>query len=145
MHIDWYTWNKMDHVAGSELFETYFARKPAHLLRIAMCLHLGTHWDLEVCAECWNRSKEILEWIEGHFELLSGKMFKTPYGEDQDLVVRMLERNGYEMTWTKLLRAMGYKMGASQLRMLVYNLKEQGIAEELHTAIGHTIRLRRAV
>jgi hypothetical protein len=141
-HINWYTWNKMEHVATSELFETYFARKPAHLLRIAMCLHLGTHWDLVICKDCWERAKSILEWVESHFDLLGGKMFKSNYGEEQDLVIRALERLGGEASWAELLRRMSYRMPANQLRVIISNLKEQGLIEEHNTALGHRVLLK---
>lgn len=143
LHVDWYTWNKYDHVATSELFETYFARKPAHLLRIALCLHLGTHWNLEICTECWKRARDLLAWVESNFELLSGKMFRSSFGEEQDLVLRVLEHFDGEVQWSRLLRRLSYRMGSQQLRAVVTNLKEQELIDELHTALGHVVKLRK--
>lgn len=142
-HTAWYTQNKLEHIATSELFETYFARKPSHLLRIACCLHLGTHWTLEVCPECWQRAFRLLQWVEGQFDLLSGKMFRSNYGEDQDLVLRVIERAGGEIKWSDLLRRMSYKLSGAALRQITYGLKDQEVIDENHTALGHVIKLRK--
>ena len=143
MHIAWYTENKYNQTSSNELFETYYSRKPSHLLRIALCLHMGTHWNLEVCCECWQRSMQLLQWVEEHFELLGGKMFKSPFGEDQDLVMRIVEREGGAIQHSQLLRKMSYRMGARQLQGITSNLKEMGYLEESSTAVGHVYKLLR--
>lgn len=143
LHTDWYTQNKYEHVATSELFETYFARKPAHILRIALCFHLGTHFDLEICPECWKRARDVLTWVESHFDLLSGKMFRSQYGEEQDLVLRAIDRLGGETHYSTLLRRMSYRLSGTQLKAIIYNLKEQELVEEMRTALGHVVKLRK--
>jgi hypothetical protein len=92
--------------------------------------------------ECWQRAKDILDWIEGHFDLLAGKMFKTSYGEEQDLVTRMIERAGGSVDWSVLLRKASGRMDSNRLRAIVQNLKEQGLVTEANTALGHTVTLR---
>lgn len=143
-HIAWYIRNKHEQVATSELFETYYARKPSHILRIASCLHIGTHGDLEVCPECWTRAFRLLEWIECQFDLLGGQMFKSQYGEDQDLVLRALERGGGELKWSDLLRRMSYRLSGTALKQIIWSLKDQDRIEEQNTALGgHIVRMKR--
>lgn len=140
-HIDWYHDNKMQAAPQTELFETYYSRKPSHLLRIALCLHVGTHFDIEVCEECWLRALRILEFTEEKFQLLGGKMFKSPFGEDQDLILRILEQAGGEITHTQLLRRISYKMGTRSLSVIMANLREMRLVEEFNTAVAHYYKL----
>lgn len=143
-HSNWYIKNKLEHVATNELFETYYARKPSHILRVAACLHLGTHWNLEICPECWTRALKLLEWIEAQFDLLGGKMFRSQYGEDQDLVLRAIERSGGELKWSELLRRMSYRMSGQALRQIIFGLKDQDLIHEENSALGgHFVRLKK--
>lgn len=144
-HIAWYHRNKLEHVASNELFETYYARKPSHILRVAACLHLGTHWDLEVCAECWTRAHKLLEWVEAQFDLLGGKMFRSSYGEDQDLVLRAIEKSGGRVRWSDLLRRLSYRLSGPALKQIIYGLKDQDLVEEERNAMGHTLSLKKGV
>ena len=137
----WYVENKLSRIAESDLFETYFARKHAHLLRLSMCLHLGTHEDLVICHDCVSRALRILEWTERQFSLLNDKMFRSSFGFDQDLVLRTIQRAGGRITHAELMRRMAFKLPGNQVKIIVSGLKEQGLLKEFYSTVSHFYEL----
>lgn len=144
-HIEWYEDDKRHRQVEHELLETYYQRKPVHLLRFAMCLHLATHRDMQICVECWERALSILDWTERYLPGLVGKMFKSPWGEDQDNVMRKIRSAGGYITHSDLVRRMQYRMSASQLRNVLSSLKEAMVIREVRNAIEHAYALTETV
>jgi hypothetical protein len=136
-HLSWDYENKRSRIAQNNLFDTYFSRKPAHLLRVALCLHLGTHPSYEICLECWDRARAIMAWTEQYFGLLNSKMFQSEYGNNQELVLRTLQRAGGTMNHNGMLRELGHKLPAAQVKLILSNLQEAGLVRERLTALSH--------
>lgn len=137
-HIDWYESDKRGRVIEHELLETYYQRKPQHLLRVAMCLHLSEHQDFVVCETCWQRAQALLTWTEKFLPALASKMFKSAWGEEQDLVLSKIRSNGGQLSHSVLVRRMQYRMGAAQTRSIINSLKEAGVVKEIRSTIEHT-------
>ena len=143
-HAEWYTHDKHHRLVEHEILETYYQRKPSHMLRIAIALHMATHGDLVVCETCWQRAFDLLAYIERFLPNLVNKMFKSPWGEDQDLVLRKIRGCGGSIAHSELVRKMQYKMSANQTRQIVGSLKESRLITEIHNAIEHTYYLTEA-
>jgi hypothetical protein len=137
-HEEWYDNDKRTRTVEHELLETYYQRKPQHLLRIAMCLHLSTCKDMIVCLECWERALALLTWTEKFLPALAGKMFKTAWGEDQEAIIRKIRGTGGTIHHSDLVRKMQYKMPAASTRNIISSLKEAGIVKETRNSIEHT-------
>lgn len=140
-HQEWYDNDKKTRLVEHEILETYYQRKPQHLLRIAMCLHLSTCKDMIVCLSCWERALKLLTWTERFLPSLAGKMFKTAWGEDQEVIVRKIRGVGGTIGHSDLVRKMQYKMAAAGTRNIISSLKESGIIKETRNAIEHTYTL----
>lgn len=137
-HVAWYENEKISRSVDHEILETYYQRKPSHLLRFAMCLHLATCQTFEICEECWQRALDILEWTERFLPVLASRMFKSGWGEDQALVIKKIRAAGGTIEHSVLVRRMQYKMSSTQVRTLVNSLKEAGAIKEYKTTLVHT-------
>jgi hypothetical protein len=140
-HIDWYEEDKKTRLVEHEILETYYQRKPQHLLRIAMCLHLSSCKDMIVCLACWERALKLLTWTEKFLPALAGKMFKTAWGEDQEIIIRKIRGAGGKIDHSDLIRKMQYKMAAAGTRNILSSLKEAGVIRETRSAIEHSYTL----
>lgn len=140
-HLEWYENDKRTRLVEHEILETYYQRKPQHLLRIAICLHLATCKDMVVCLNCWERALKLLTWTEKFLPALAGKMFKTAWGEDQEIVIRKLRGSGGTIQHSDLVRKMQYKMPAAATRNIINSLKESGIVKETRNSVEHSYTL----
>lgn len=123
-----------------ELLGTYYQRKQGHVVRLAICLHIGTHYEYDVhtiCEECFERAAHILDWNEKFLPNLFRQLFKSQSGQDQELVLRTLRANGGTITHSGLVRKLQYKYAASQIRNIVSSLKEAGQLREETGIMGH--------
>lgn len=136
-HIDWYENDKRTRTVEHDILETYYQRKPSHLLRFAMCLHLAHCRTLVVCEDCWHTARRLLGWTERFLPSLASRMFKSAWGEDQDLVLRKIKGRGGSIEHSELVRRMQYRMGATQLRSIISSLKDAGTIKEVKSAISH--------
>jgi DNA-binding transcriptional regulator PaaX len=64
-------------------------------------------------------------------------MFKTNWGEDQDLIIKKIKSKGGIIKHSDLIRLMQYKMSAQNVRTLVGSLKEAGVVTEQRSAVDH--------
>jgi hypothetical protein len=137
-HVNWYENDRKTRLVEHELLETYYVRRPQHLLRIAMCLHLSTCHDMVVCETCWNRALAILNWTERFLPMLASKMFKSAWGEEQDLVLKKIRSsNNGQINHSDLIRRMQYRMGAAGTKNILASLKEAGIVREIRNTVEH--------
>jgi len=141
LHREWYEEDKRTRLVEHELLETYYQRKPQHLLRIAIALHLTEHGTMTICPACWERASTLLEWTEKFLPMLATKMFKSVWGEDQDLVLTKIRGNGGTISHSDLIRKMQYKMPARATRAILDSLREAGAVKEIRTMIEHTYYL----
>lgn len=135
---DWYTQEKFNSVEPeSELLATYYQRKPDHVKRLAMNIHMSEHFDLCLCVECFNRALAILNWTEKFLPAVLRKMFKTASGREHDFVLRAIQAEGGIIDHSLLLRKVQYKLNAQQLRVVLLSLKESNQVGEQHDQLQH--------
>lgn len=141
-HEDWYHMHKekSEH-PEHELLGTYYQRKQAHVLRMAMCLHLATHYDTDepmiLCADCHERAIGILDWNEQFLPNMFQQLFKTPAGIEQGELLKTLASCGGAVSHTVLLRKLQHKFDANRIKALVGSLKEAGQLREEDGIMGH--------
>lgn len=114
-----------------ELLATYLERKPIHVLRVAMVLHLATHGDLTLCQDCFERSLKLCNLTEKFLPVLMQQMFKTISGEEQELVLLAIRKAGGAITHSELVRKLQYKMKAGQAKEIIASLKEAEMVKEV--------------
>jgi hypothetical protein len=141
-HVEWYENDKRTRIVEHDILETYYQRKPSHLLRFAMCLHLAQCRTLVVCEDCWHTARRILDWTERFLPGLASRMFKSSWGEDQDLVLKKIAGKGGHIEHSELVRRMQYRMSAAQVRTILSSLKDAGTIKEVRSAIEHTYVLK---
>jgi len=132
-YVDWYSEFKRTgrDNPGHEMLATYMERKPTHMLRLAMVLHLAEHQTLEICEECFERAIKLSDYMEAFLPDLMQQMFKTDVGEDQQLILSRIRKAGGAITHTQLVRSMNYKMKAEQTKQIISSLKEAELVTEL--------------
>jgi hypothetical protein len=143
---DWYGEQKEKNTHPEhEILATYYQRKPGHIQRIAMCLHLAEHQDLELCVSCFDRAVSILEWTEKFLPSMLRQMFKTQVGHDQEIILRTLRSVGGSIQHSKLVHKLQYRMNAAQIRGHISSLKEAGMVHEINGNLGHMYSLNMEV
>lgn len=141
LHYAWYEEDKRSRIIEHELLETYYQRKPQHMLRIAIALHVSTCHNLILCPDCWHRAAKLLAWTERFLPGLARKMFKSSWGKDQELILAKLRNSGGSISHSELVRRMQYRMGAMATRNIISSLKEAGVVTETRSTLEHTYSL----
>lgn len=138
-YADWYYEFKKTHQLQGEhnILVTYYQRKPTHLLRLAMSFHIAQHHTLTLCTECFERALAVLDWTERFLPGMVRELFKTSEGIEQEDVLRVIRTNGNHIKHSDLVRRLGYKMNAQQVRNVIGTLKEQQRLKEENNALGH--------
>jgi hypothetical protein len=132
IYVEWYRHFKVaPRSPEHELLSTYLERKPIHVLRLAMVMHLATHQDLELCEACFLRALRLCELSERFLPTLMRQMFKTTSGEEQELVLNTIRKAGGTINHTDLVRRLSYKMKAGQTREVLSSLKEAEMIREV--------------
>lgn len=141
-HAKWYRQHKQ-HSANPdhELLGTYYQRKQAHVLRLAMCLHLATHYNddapMQICMDCHDRAVRILDWNERFLPNLFQQLFKTTAGVEQGEVLRAITASGGAISHSALLRKLQHKFDSNRIKSLCSSLKEAGQLREENGMLGH--------
>jgi Protein of unknown function (DUF3987) len=139
----WYRTQKSESdSAEHELLITYYQRKPDHVKRVAMCLHLADCNNLVLDVHCFNRAILIMDWIEQFVPPMLKRMFKTAVGHEQDLVLASVKSAGGVIEHSALVRRVQYRMNAKQLREIVNSLKEADMLEEIVDRLVHIYRVK---
>jgi hypothetical protein len=139
----WYGRQKLEAASAEhELLVTYYQRKPDHVKRVAMCLHLADHNNLVLDLECFNRAILIMDWVEQFIPPMLKRMFKTAVGHEQDLVLSSIRSFGGVIDHSALVRRVQYRMNAKQLREIINSLKEADMVEELVDKLIHIYRIK---
>jgi len=123
-----------------ELLGTYYQRKQGHVARLAMCLHVGTHYEYDIhtiCEECFERAVKILDWNEKFLPNLFRQLFKTQAGQDAEIILRAIRSSGGSISHSGLVRKMQYKFAATQVKSIIASLKEAGQLREENNVLGH--------
>ena len=141
-HDAWYHSHKeATHHPSHELLGTYYQRKQAHVLRLAMCLHLATHYDTDdpmgICLDCHDRAVAILDWNEQFLPNLFDQLFKTSTGLEQAEVLKAIVTSGGAISHTALLRKLQHRFDSGRIKTLTGSLKEAGQVREENGMLGH--------
>lgn len=141
-YSDWYRGQHQDEIRhpAHELLATYHNRKPDHLKRIAICLHMAEHESFELCASCFEMAIELLDWTEQFLPTLLQHMFRSQAGESHDLVLRAI-RAKQPMRHSTLVRLMSHRMNAAELKTVLLSLKEAHIIVERIDNVSHFYEL----
>lgn len=121
----------------------YMERKPDHILRVGLVIHMMTHPSLQICRECLMTALAVLEWIEPDIAPLFRRVLRTPVGEEHDRVMAVIQAEGGQITHTHLLQRVQYRMNSDGLRVVIRTLKEMGLIKETSSALGHLYTLVR--
>jgi len=135
---DWYRGVHQDEIKNPshELLATYHNRKPDHLKRIAICLHMAEHQSFELCSSCFSMAIDLLDWTEQFLPTLLQHMFRSQAGEAHDLVLRAI-RSERPMTHSNLMRRMSHRMNAAELKTVLQSLKEAHVIIERVDNVRH--------
>jgi len=140
---EWYAYHKqVSESAEHELLVTYYQRKPDHIKRIAICMHLADCNDLHLCVKCFNQAIALMDWIEQFIPPMLRKMFKTTSGTDQDLVLHTIRQAGGIIDHAKLVRRLQWKFNAKQVRDVMNSLKEAEQITELVDRFMHVYQVK---
>lgn len=119
-----------------ELLATYYNRKPDHLKRIAIILHMAQHRDFTLCYECFETAIKLLTWTEQFLPKMLQQMFRSQVGESNDQVLRIIH-NEQPIPHSNLVRKMAYKMNAAELKTVLQSLKEARLIQEHIDNVKH--------
>jgi hypothetical protein len=122
---DWYRTEHQEMIKHPEheMLATYYNRKPDHVKRIAIILHVIEHRELEVCYDCFDLALRLINWTEQFLPNMLEKMFKSQTGEAQEQIIRLIANAG-KLPHSDLIRKMGYRMNAAEIKTLIQSLKE---------------------
>jgi hypothetical protein len=142
LFVEWYAINKISarhppHVAA----EKYLQRKPNHLIRTALGLHVASCQTKEICERCLQRAIDLLLWNEFWLPSFYEELFRTPHGVDQVFILDQIEASGGVISHSALMRKVQYRMSSGQLRMILTSLREAKQVEELSNSLHHAWRL----
>jgi hypothetical protein len=138
LYDNWYRFDHTNEVKNldHDLLATYHNRKPDHLKRIAICLHVIQHGDMELCDRCFQSAINLLNWTEQFLPSMLQQMFRSQVGEAHDLVLRFI-RNEQPITHSNLVRKTSHRMNAAELKTVILSLKEARIVKEMVDNVGH--------
>lgn len=143
-YVDWY---RGDHQIESkqpehEIMATYYNRKPDHIKRLAISLHMVEHSDFTLCLDCFERALSLLDWLEQFIPRLLEQMFRSSTGEELELVYRSIRQAG-TIGHSDLVRRLGYKLDAQRVKGIIISLKEAGQVVELNDPLfGHSYQAK---
>jgi hypothetical protein len=139
----WYREQKSEAASAEhELLVTYYQRKPDHVKRVAMCLHMADCDNLILDVECFDRAILLMDWVEQFIPPMLKRMFKTAVGHEQDLVLTSIKTAGGVVDHSTLVRRVQYRMNSKQLREIVQSLKEADMVEEVVDKLIHYYRVK---
>lgn len=143
-YIDWYKGEHQDEKKrpDHEIMSTYHNRKPDHIKRLAISLHLSEHGGLTLCLDCFERALALLDWLEQFIPHLLEQMFRSATGEELELVLRVIRQSGV-IGHSSLVRKLGYKLDAQRIKGVILSLKEAGqVIEQNDPLFGHSYSVK---
>jgi hypothetical protein len=143
-YVDWY---RGEHQVESkqpdhEIMSTYFNRKPDHIKRLAISLHMAEHSNFILCLDCFERALSLLDWLEQFIPKLLEQMFRSSTGEELELVYRIIRQQG-TIGHSDLVRKVGYTMDAQRVKGIILSLREAGQVVEVNDPLfGHSYQAK---
>lgn len=132
----WYSQNKIESRRVSyEASKAYFQRKPNHIIRTALALHIASCATNQICEECLERTIQLLAWNEAWLPSLYQELFRSPHGADQAFVLEQVQGEGGVISHTMLMRRVQHKMSSAQLQTVLTSLREAQQVEEVSNSL----------
>jgi len=119
------------------LLATYYQRKPDHVKRIAMCIHMVERYNLLLDRDSLSYAIGLLDWTERFIPPMLTSMFRNQMGEAHEFVLSALRSYGPVVPHAVLLRKVQHRMGAGTLRSIVNSLKESELVQEVRNNLQH--------
>jgi len=143
-YITWYHDHKERYRhPENEVLNAYYQRRPDHVKRVAMCIHVADHRDLELCLECFDRAVNIMDWSDKFIPPMLRQMFKNTTGVEQDLVLRAIMSAGGLIDHASLLRKVQHRMDAKKLKSVIESLIEADQVIDRADRLQHCYVLKR--
>ena len=138
-YVPWY--ESIPSLKGDQL-AGYMERKPDHALRLSLILTMAHNLTAkEICLEQFKQAVAILDWVEIFFPKLLEAIESTVATNDEDRVIKTLERSDGRQTHSNLLRRS--RMSAKNFRDVIRSLLEKGIIlEQRPNALEHWYKLK---
>lgn len=143
-HKEWYSHHKeVTKHPEHPLLATYYQRKPDHMKRVAMCLHLVENYNLTLTLKTMEIAINLMDWVEKFIPPMLNQMFRSSMGEQHDFVLTTMKAMGGLVKHSDLVRKVQHRLTAQQLRQVVSSLKEAEQVEEIVNSLQHIYVVRR--
>lgn len=144
-HREWYHAHRLKSKNPEHpLLGTYYQRKPDHVKKVAMCMHMAEYGDLSLTTSSLQTAIAIMDWIEQFIPPMLKSMFKTQLGEHHDYVYELILTAGGVVQHSVLVRRVQHRMSAGQLRTVLAGLLEAERIREVNTSLSHAYLIRNA-
>lgn len=126
---EWFTtWyherkKRMREITEDSLAEA-MSRFAVHLERTAMLIHLAEHDSFEVCPECFQTAKMLLDYVESKMPAVMTAIDKAIKSQDTDFILTTLSKLGGAADHSKLLRRCSSRMDAAMFKRHIITLTE---------------------
>jgi hypothetical protein len=139
-YVRWY--NTRPSLQGDKQYAGYYERKPDHIIRLAMVMHIASHptakqFSLDVPDLI--HADKVLSWMENWLPSTFDEMTANSVGEDQSRILRHLKVAGGTVEHSILLRKNSSKMNADQFKRALATLREAKLVEWDATNRSYTL------
>lgn len=142
-HKEWYHEHKEKTKHPEHpLLGTYYQRKPDHMKKMAMCIHLVENYNQELNLKSLTHAIELIDWTEQFIPPMLQNMFKTSMGESHEYVLGVLRNSGGMIRHSELVRKVQHKMNAPTLRGVIGSLIEAEQIMEISNSLQHVYILK---
>ena len=128
-YIDWYSKHRKAK-PPNDLFAGYYARKPDHLLRMAMLLRIAESQSQKITTTDFIRTLRILDWLEASLPQVFDTVAGTPTGIIHIRLLQQIKASGGKISHSSWLKQNQFFMNSRDFRLAVDTLKESGCIKE---------------
>jgi hypothetical protein len=108
-------------------FQAYASRRDKHLLKVGMCLMAAEGGGMELTTSHLQGAKILLEDIEGSMRTVFDRIAMTEGGSLTEEVFTIISKSaGKSASRSEVLRRMGHKLSANDLRSIIETLVVSG-------------------
>jgi hypothetical protein len=132
LYEEWYRrrWNDLRHTEEEHVREV-IGRTGNHTIKTAMLLHLAQCDTLTICADCFNASVNMVAFVEENLPGMVKTIKQSAISSESDYVLNAIIKSGGIIDHSTLLRKVGNRMGAPQMRGYIATLRESGRVKEV--------------
>lgn len=126
LYDSWYRQRKEFLKTQEEIVIEVLQRSATHIIRTAMLMHLAECDTMCICESCLQHSIDMINYVEASLPNMMRSLKSTGVSQDLEYVVMQIYRNGGAIDHSSLLRKVGNRMNATQMRSHINTLKEAG-------------------